>query len=429
MALKVQIPPLGESVNEAVIAKWLKEDGAAVKTDEPVCELETDKANVELPSPGNGVLRHKSKAGDTVKIGDVVAEIAEGSAATAPAKAAPAAKPAVPAGVAPTTAAPAASAPKAAAPKSSGAAPESTEALSPSVRKALREHPVDVENLEGTGPRGRIVKEDILRAAEGNGGTGAKAAPAAAAPSAPKIPAPAGAGVLLAGQRRVPMTKIRKRIAERLVSAQHTAAMLTTFNEIDMSAVLELRDKYRESFTKKHGVSLGLMSFFARACALALAEFPSVNAFIEGEDVIYNDNVNLGIAVSTERGLVVPVLRHVSDMDFAKVESEIKRMAASAKEGKLSLNELTGGTFTVTNGGVFGSLMSTPILNPPQSGILGMHAIQKRPVAVDDKVVIRPMMYVALSYDHRLVDGRESVSFLVKVKQLIEDPHRLMLAI
>ena len=416
MALKVQIPPLGESVSEAVIAKWLKEDGAAVKTDEPVCELETDKANVELPSPGNGVLRHTAKAGDTVKIGDVVAEIAEGAAASAPAKAAPPAKAAAPA-------------PTAAAPKSGAPAAESAEALSPSVRKALREHPVDVEKLEGTGPRGRIVKEDILRAAEGNGGAGAKAAPAAAVPSAPKMPAPAGAGVLLAGQRRVPMTKIRKRIAERLVSAQHTAAMLTTFNEIDMSAVLELRDKYRESFTKKHGVSLGLMSFFARACALALAEFPSVNAFIEGDDVIYNDNVNLGIAVSTERGLVVPVLRHVSDMDFAKVESEIKRMAASAKEGKLSLNELTGGTFTVTNGGVFGSLMSTPILNPPQSGILGMHAIQKRPVAVDDKIVIRPMMYVALSYDHRLVDGRESVSFLVKVKQLIEDPHRLMLAI
>lgn len=423
MALKVQIPPLGESVSEAVIAKWLKEDGAAVKTDEPVCELETDKANVELPSPGNGVLRHTAKAGDTVKIGDVVAEIAEGAAASAPAKAAPAAKPAAPA-------APVAAAPKAAAPKAGSAATESAEALSPSVRKALREHPVDVEKLEGTGPRGRIVKEDIFRAAEGNGGAGAKATPAVAtAPSAPKMAAPAGAGVLLSGQRRVPMTKIRKRIAERLVSAQHTAAMLTTFNEIDMSAVLELRDKYRESFTKKHGVSLGLMSFFARACALALAEFPSVNAFIEGEDVIYNDNVNLGIAVSTERGLVVPVLRNVTDMDFAKVESEIKRMAASAKEGKLSLNELTGGTFTITNGGVFGSLMSTPILNPPQSGILGMHAIQKRPVAIDDKIVIRPMMYVALSYDHRLVDGRESVSFLVKVKQLIEDPHRLMLAI
>jgi len=410
MALKVQIPPLGESVNEAVIAKWLKEDGAAVKIDEPVCELETDKANVELPSPGNGVLRHKAKAGDTVKIGDLIAEIAEGSAATAPAKAAP-------------------GAPKAPAPNT---ASESTEALSPSVRKALREHPVDVDKLEGTGPRGRIVKEDILRAAEAPVvASEAKQAPnsAPATPSAPKIPASPGAGVLLPGQRRVPMTKIRKRIAERLVSAQHTAAMLTTFNEIDMSAVLELRDKYRESFTKKHGVSLGLMSFFARACALALAEFPSVNAFIEGEDVIYNDHVNLGIAVSTERGLVVPVLRHVSDMDFAKVESEIKRMAASAKEGKLSLNELTGGTFTVTNGGVFGSLMSTPILNPPQSGILGMHAIQKRPIAIDDKVVIRPMMYVALSYDHRLVDGRESVSFLVKVKQLIEDPHRLMLAI
>lgn len=416
MSTPVQIPALGESVSEAVLAKWLKQPGDAVKIDEPICELETDKANVELPSPANGVLEPLCKPGDTVKIGQVIANIAAAGASVAK------------------------SAPKEEAkkeePKKQPEAAADPENLSPSVRRLVREHHVDVEKLHGTGPRGRIVKEDVVRAVSEDA---PKAAPATAAAS--KAPVPAAPAEILSSRgivaslgpsspvHRVQMTKLRKRIAERLVAAQHTAAMLTTFNEIDMTEVLALRDKYRESFQKKHGVSLGLMSFFARACALALKEYPSVNAFIEGDEIIYNDSVNLGIAVSTERGLVVPVLRGVSDLSFATIESEIKRMAVSARDGKLALNELSGGTFTITNGGVFGSLMSTPILNPPQSGILGMHAIQKRPVVVEDKVVVRQMMYVALSYDHRLVDGRESVSFLVKVKQLIEDPHRLMLAV
>jgi 2-oxoglutarate dehydrogenase E2 component (dihydrolipoamide succinyltransferase) len=450
MSTKVEIPSLGESVTEAILAKWLKEEGATVKADEPVCELETDKANVEIPAPAAGILKHLVKPGDTVKIGDAIAEIQAGGVGTS----APTAKAALPSKPAATMGSTSATGQGASAAPDAGDTSE--ENLSPSVRRLVREHHVDVQSLHGTGPRGRIVKEDVLRVVESGAGSVSTSAPtkAGSAPGSSAkttdfalpsfapvlggtanhtvgsppagVPKPAITGP---GQRRVPMTKIRKRIAERLVAAQHNAAMLTTFNEIDMSQVLELRDKYRESFQAKHGVSLGLMSFFARACALALKEYPTVNAFIEGEDVVYNDAVHLGIAVSTERGLVVPVLRNVGDMSFATVEGEIKRMAVSARDGKLALTELSGGTFTITNGGVFGSLMSTPILNPPQSGILGMHAIQKRPVVVNDQIIIRPMMYVALSYDHRLVDGRESVSFLVKVKQLIEDPHRLMLAV
>lgn len=433
---KVEIPALGESVTEAILAKWLKQEGEVVKQDEPICELETDKANVELPAPTAGVLKHLRAAGDTVKIGEAVADIQAGGAAASTAKpaakasasAASAAPKAPSATTAAKTAAPSSTPPQGAS-QSAGARDVSEENLSPSVRRLVREHEVDVGSLHGTGPRGRIVKEDVLRAVEG--GTEPAATPSAkpAPMSATGAPVAVKSTPAGPGQRKVPMTKIRKKIAERLVAAQHNAAMLTTFNEIDMSEVLALREKYKESFQKKHGVSLGLMSFFARAVALALKEFQSVNAFLEGEDIVYNDNVNLGIAVSTERGLVVPVLRKVDDMSFAMVESEIKRMAVSARDGKLALTELSGGTFTITNGGVFGSLMSTPILNPPQSGILGMHAIQKRPIVVDDQVVIRPMMYVALSYDHRLVDGRESVSFLVRVKQQIEDPHRLMLAV
>jgi 2-oxoglutarate dehydrogenase E2 component (dihydrolipoamide succinyltransferase) len=303
------------------------------------------------------------------------------------------------------------------------------ENLSPSVRRLVKEHGVDPNTLHGTGPRGRIVKEDVIAAIETPAAGAAKAArgletfPSAASdPRTSLVPAEDGT-------RRVAMTKIRKRIAERLVTAQHTAAMLTTFNEIDMSAVISLREKYKGRFTDLYGVSLGFMSFFARACAVGLKEFPSVNASIEGDDVLYHDYVHLGIAVSTERGLVVPVLRHVENMSFGRIESEIKRMAGAAREGKLGLQELGGGTFTITNGGVFGSLLSTPIINPPQSGILGLHAIQKRPIGVEDRIELRPMMYIAMSYDHRLVDGKDSVSFLVRVKQLLEDPARLMLEV
>jgi 2-oxoglutarate dehydrogenase E2 component (dihydrolipoamide succinyltransferase) len=409
MATNVQIPPLGESVTEAVLLRWIKQEGEAVRIDEPLCELETDKANVELPSPAAGALKQIKKPGDTVKIGDIIAQVDEAGAG----KPVAAAKTAAPA---PTTPAPAAK----------------TDAvidapLSPSVRRLVRENEVDPNALTGTGPRGRVTKEDVLSFVDKKSAPTAPAAKAPTTPvSTPVAPRPAADA---AGERREPMSKIRKKIAERLVTAQHSAAMLTTFNEIDMSSVMELREKYKERFLKSHGVSLGLMSFFARAAVLALKEYPVVNAFIDNTDVVYHDYVNLGVAVSTDRGLVVPILRHVEKMSFAKVELEIKRTATAARDGKLSLDEMSGGTFTVTNGGVFGSLMSTPIINPPQSAILGLHAIQKRPIAVEDKVEIRPMMYVALSYDHRLIDGKDSVRFLVKVKESLEDPARLMLEI
>ena len=418
MATKVEIPTLGESVTEAVLVRWIKQDGEAVSVDDPVCELETDKANVEIPAPAAGVLRHKVKQGSSVKIGDTIAEVEAGAGAGAKPAAAPAAAPSKPA------------APPAPPPKVQAGGPDARIAadiddLAPSVRRLVKEHGLDPSTLQGSGPRGRIVKEDV-QAALGSESKPKPAPPMSGGFSKPAPPAPRPSGD---GVRREPMTKIRKKIAERLVQAQHNAAMLTTFNEVDMSQVLELRERYKEQFQKTYGVSLGLMSFFARAIALALKEFPVVNAFIEGDEIVFHDHVHLVIAVSTDRGLVVPVLRNVEDLSFSRIESEIKRMAVAAREGKLSLNELGGGTFTITNGGVFGSLLSTPILNPPQSGILGMHAIQKRAVVVNDKVEVRPMMYVALSYDHRLVDGKDSVSFLVRVKNLLEDPHRLMLAV
>jgi 2-oxoglutarate dehydrogenase E2 component (dihydrolipoamide succinyltransferase) len=426
MSSKVVIPPLGESVTEAVLLRWIKNEGDSVAVDDPLCELETDKANVELPAPAAGTLHQLKKAGDTVRIGDTVAEVGAGAAKAArPAEKAPAEKPA-PAAAAKSAPSPAAKPAPAPAP---AAAPARTAAevdnLSPSVRRLVKEHGVDPATLQGTGPRGRIVKEDVMAA------VGSHAEPSPGKGLAMPDPQQATSLVPASGDgtRRVAMTKIRKRIAERLVTAQHTAAMLTTFNEIDMSAVISLREKYKGRFTDLYGVSLGFMSFFARACAVGLKEFPSVNASLEGDDILYHDYVHLGIAVSTERGLVVPVLRHAENMSFGRIESEIKRMAGAAREGKLGLQELGGGTFTITNGGVFGSLLSTPILNPPQSGILGLHAIQKRPIGVDDRIELRPMMYIALSYDHRLVDGKDSVSFLVRVKQLLEDPARLMLEV
>ncbi len=413
MATKVTIPALGESVTEAVLVRWIKQDGEAVAVDDPLCELETDKANVEIPAPKAGVLKHKVAQGATVRIGDAIAEVDENATASAAPKAA--SKP-----EAARTEAPRAETPKSEAPIAALRASADIEDLAPSVRRLVKEHGVDPAVLHGSGPRGRIVKEDVVAALE---------KPTLVGFAKPSASAPARPASAEDGTRREPMTRIRKKIAERLVQAQHTAAMLTTFNEIDMTEVLGLRERYKEQFQKTYGVSLGLMSFFARAVALALKEFPVVNAFIEGDEMIFHDNVHLGIAVSTERGLVVPVLRNAQDMSFSRIESEIKRMAIAAREGKLGLNEMGGGTFTITNGGVFGSLLSTPILNPPQSGILGMHATQKRAIVVNDKIEIRPMMYVALSYDHRLVDGKDSVSFLVRVKNLLEDPHRLMLAV
>ena len=418
MSVQVEIPSMGESVSEVILLEWLKGDGERVERDEPLCVLETDKANVELPSPASGALKHLQSTDTTLVIGAVVAEIDESAQAVAPA---PASKP------------------EPAAPK-----PEPT--LSPAVRRLVEEHELDPTAIEGTGKDGRLTKKDVLAHLE------TLSAPEPAQPPTPEPiqpsptpepvpspapestpapepaqppPAPASPGPT----RREPMSRLRQRIAEHLVAAQHNAAMLTTFNEIDMSAVMQLRAKYKERFAQVHGSSLGLMSFFSRAAVLALGEFPAINAQIDGTHIVYHDFVNLGIAVSTERGLVVPVLHRADQMSIAQLESNIKRLALSARDNKLAMDELSGGTFTITNGGIFGSLLSTPILNAPQSGILGMHAIQERPVAVEGQVVIRPMMYVALSYDHRLVDGQQSVSFLVRLKELVEDPARLLLEV
>ncbi len=439
MPTDVAIPEMGESVSEVVLLEWLKSEGDYVGRDEPICVLETDKANVELPSPAAGVLHLAQEVDATLTVGDLVATIDEGpppaqaEAETAVEvsqpepviEAAPAEKPTV--------------------------AAEMLESLSPAVRGLVQEHDIDPSHIVGTGRGGRIVKQDIvayLKEKENEAAststptasasvsppepTATKPAPPPPAPTPrPQVATPASpAGEADdGGVRREPMTKIRRRIAERLVAAQQNAAMLTTFNEVDLGEVMSLRRRHKERFAEKHGVSLGLMSFFSRATILALQEFPQVNAGIEGDDIVYHDYVNLGIAVSSERGLLVPVLRRADRLSMAQIEGEIKRLAQAARDNKLGLNELSGGTFSITNGGVFGSLMSTPILNPPQSGILGMHAIKERPAVVDGAVVVRPMMYLALSYDHRLIDGEQSVKFLVRIKDLLEDPPRLMLEI
>jgi len=431
MPTNVTVPGMGESVTEAVLLRWLKNDGDTVAMDEPLCELETDKANVDLPATAAGVVRHAKNAGDTVHVGETIARIDEGAGNSAPARPASAGQTASAAPAAP--AAPSKPAPTAVATSSKA------EDLSPAVRRVVAEKGLDASKIQGTGPGGRITKEDAQTFAEpkGNGmkSTGTSQpmpqAPPPPAPSSPNAVAAAGAmtGFDQDGKKRVPMSKMRIRIAQTLVQAQQTAAILTTFNEVDLTEVMAIRSRLKEKFEKTHGIGLGFMSFFSRAVVLALKEFPRINAEIDGSDIVYNEHVNLGIAVSTDRGLAVPVMREAEKMSFAKIESEIKRLALSARDGKLGLNELSGGTFTITNGGVFGSLLSTPILNPPQSGILGMHTIQKRPMAIGDKVEIRPMMYIALSYDHRVVDGKESVSFLVRVKEYLEDPTRLMLEV
>jgi 2-oxoglutarate dehydrogenase E2 component (dihydrolipoamide succinyltransferase) len=422
VSVEIKVPRLAESISEATLVEWLRPDGAIVRTDEPVATLETDKAAVEIVADSAGALHHGRKVGETVLVGDVLGSIdpaASGAAATAPAPApAPAKAPsAKSANAAPAKAAPAPA--KAAAPAKPAAEP----ALSPAVRRMVEENRLDATAITATGPGGRILKEDVQRhldaAPPPHAATNDEAAPLGTRPEA-------------AGEtksRVVPMTRVRARIAERLVQAQHTAAILTTFNEIDMSRVMDVRARYKDVFEKKHGVKLGFMSFFARACVQALADLPVVNAEIRGTDIVYHDAVHLGIAASTERGLVVPVVRDAHALDFTGLEREIARMAQRARENQLTPQELSGGTFTITNGGVFGSLLSTPILNPPQSGILGMHKIEKRPIAVDDQVVIRPMMYVALSYDHRLIDGAQAVTFLVRVKECLEDPERMLLGV
>jgi 2-oxoglutarate dehydrogenase E2 component (dihydrolipoamide succinyltransferase) len=415
MSANIVVPALGESVTEATVAKWMKSVGDSIKVDEPLLELETDKVTLEVFAPAAGTLSEiRVDAGGTVEVGAVLGVIGDGAAAAAPK---PAAKD--------TAKAPAKEAPKPAA---------AAEPLAPAVRKLIEENGLDPKEVAASGKDGRLTKGDVLAFLEARdkttitpvapppAPTPAAPPPASPAPAAPVAARPAGAR-----EERVRMTRLRKRIAERLKQAQNTAAMLTTFNEVDMTNVMALRNLHKDAFEKKHGVKLGFMSFFVKAAIVGLKEIPAVNGEIDGEDIVYKNHYDIGVAVGTEQGLVVPVVRDADQMTFAAIEANITELGRKARDGKLTIEELTGGTFTISNGGVYGSLLSTPILNPPQSGILGMHKIQPRPVAVGDKVEVRPMMYLALSYDHRIIDGREAVTFLVRVKECIEDPQRILL--
>jgi len=405
----IRVPTLGESVTEATVGKWFKQPGDAVAVDEPLVELETDKVTLEVPAPAAGVLSDiAAKNGDTVAVGALLGQIKEGAGAApkpaaVPKAAAPAPKPAE------------APKPAAAAPQRSGEMP-----MPPSVRKMAAESGVDPSKVSGTGMHGQVTKGDMLSAIER---AAAQPTPVSA-PVQMRAPSPADDA---AREERVHMTRLRQTIARRLKDAQNTAAMLTTFNEVDMSAVMHMRNQYKDLFEKKHGVKLGFMGFFVRACIQALKEIPAVNAEIDGTDIVYKNYYHIGIAVGTEKGLVVPVVRDAHLMSLADIEKTIADFGRRAREGALKIEEMQGGTFTITNGGVYGSLMSTPILNAPQSGILGMHKIQERPVVIAGKIEARPMMYLALSYDHRIVDGREAVTFLVRVKEGLEDPARVVL--
>ena len=408
MAIEIKVPQLPESVTDATLVAWHKQPGEAVSRDDNLVDLETDKVVLEVPAPASGVMGEIRVAdGTTVVAGDVLAILEEGEApADAPA--------------------PAKSEPAAVASESPAVDAESTAAakLSPAVRRLLDEHDLDATIIIGSGKDGRITKSDVMSYLKSHSDENVTPGD-----PAPEIDLPGSTGGHTRTEQRVPMTRLRARIAERMVEAQHTAAMLTTFNEVDLTKVISLRKRYKESFEKEHGVRLGFMSFFAKAAVEALKKFPAVNASIEGDDVIYHDYVDIGVAVSSERGLMVPVLRSVEGMSFADVELGINAYAAKVREGSISMDDLTGGTFTITNGGIFGSMLSTPILNPPQSGILGMHNIQERAVVVDGEIVVRPMMYLALTYDHRIIDGREAVQFLVHIKQSLEDPGRLLLQV
>ncbi len=395
----VMVPALGESVSEATVSTWFKKVGDAVKQDEMLCELETDKVSVEVPSPVSGVLTEiLAPEGTTVDAKARLAIVAEGAAG---AVAAPAAK--------------------VEAPKAAPAPAAKDVENAPAAKKAMAEAGLSPDQVQGTGRDGRVMKEDVARAAAAV----SAAAAATPAPAAlPRAPVPADDA---AREERVKMTRLRATIARRLKDAQNTAAMLTTYNEVDMSGIMELRNTYKDQFEKKHGVKLGFMSFFVKACVHALKEVPEVNAEIDGQDVVYKNYVHMGVAVGTPSGLVVPVVRDADQMGFAAIEKKIAELGVRARDGKLTMPELQGGSFTISNGGVYGSLMSSPILNPPQSGILGMHKIQDRPVVVNGQIVIRPMMYLALSYDHRIVDGKGAVTFLVRVKEALEDPRRLLM--
>ncbi len=385
MKEQVLVPSVGESITSGILSSWIKKQGEQVEEGEDLFELETDKATVAVPAPAEGLLQILVEEGQEVEIGQVVATLEVRAAAEG-----------LPAETEPAKAEPSKSEPT--------KVQAGTQRLSPAVRRIVREHGLRVEDIQASGPKGRITKEDALRAVKAKEST----------PSAER-------------QTRVPMNRLRRTIAERLIQARQQTALLTTFNEIDMESVIAVRGRYRESFEKKYGVRLGFMSFFIKACCQALQSFPVVNAMIDGEQIVYNNYYDIGVAVSTERGLVVPVIRDADRMSFAEIEKAILDLAQRARDKKIAPDELAGGTFTITNGGIFGSLLSTPLPNYPQSAVLGMHAIQKRPIAVGEEVVVRPMMYVALSYDHRLIDGREAVQFLVAVKSLVEDPRRLLL--
>ena len=414
MATEIRVPTLGESVSEATVGTWFKKVGDVIKADEPLVELETDKVTIEVPAPSAGTLSEiVAQAGETVGLGALLGQISAGNgAAVAPAQAAAPAAPAAPA--------PAAAAPVAAA-AASASASASSMPPAPAAAKLLAESNLSADQVEGSGKRGQVLKGDVI-AAVAKGPSAPAAAPAA--PVAARAPT---AVEDVSREERVKMTRLRQTIARRLKDAQNTAAMLTTYNEVDMKAVMDLRNKYKDIFEKKHGVKLGFMGFFTKAVTHALKELPAVNAEIDGTDIIYKNYCHIGMAVGTDKGLVVPVIRDADQMSIAEVEKELGRLAKAARDGTLSMADMQGGTFTITNGGVYGSLMSSPILNAPQSGILGMHKIQERPVAIGGQVVIRPMMYLALSYDHRMVDGKEAVTFLVRVKESLEDPERLVL--
>jgi 2-oxoglutarate dehydrogenase E2 component (dihydrolipoamide succinyltransferase) len=415
---EIRVPTLGESVTEATIGRWFKKPGEAVAVDEPLVELETDKVTIEVPAPSAGTLGEiVAKDGETVAVGALLGQITDGAASAKPAAAAPA-KPAAPAAAAPAPAAPAA---PAAAPAAK--APPSDAPLAPSVRRLSAESGVDASTVPGSGKDGRVTKGDMLAAIE-------KAASAPTPVNQPaaavqvRAPSPADDA---AREERVKMTRLRQTIARRLKEVQNTAAMLTTFNEVDMTNVMALRAQYKDVFEKKHGAKLGFMGFFTKACVQALKDIPAVNAEIDGTDLIYKNYYHVGVAVGTDKGLVVPVVRDCDTKSIADIEKTIVDFGKRARDGQLKIDEMQGGTFTITNGGIYGSLMSTPILNAPQSGILGMHKIQERPVVAGGKIEIRPMMYLALSYDHRVIDGKEAVTFLVRVKESLEDPARLVL--
>jgi len=405
MSIEVKVPQLPESITDATLVAWHKQPGEPVGRDENLVDLETDKVVLEVPAPAAGVIKElKVPNGATVTSGQVLAILEEGAGAAAPQ---------------PAAAQPAAAQPQASAESKAAAAAK----LAPAAKRMVEEHKLDAGQIAGSGRDGRISKGDVIQHMAGSK-EAAPVKPAAAKPAAAvKLPSPAGART----EQRVPMTRLRARIAERLIQAQSTAAMLTTFNEVDLTAVNDIRGRYKDKFEKKHGVKLGFMSFFVKAAIEALRRFPAVNASLDGNDIVYHEFYDIGVAVSTDRGLMVPVLRNAELMSFAEIEVAVGAYAQKARDGSITLEELSGGTFTLTNGGVFGSLMSTPILNPPQVAILGMHKIQERPMVVDGEIKVRPMMYLALTYDHRIVDGRESVQFLVAIKEALEDPARLLL--